>query len=133
MTQRKIVYALKRIKSCKENGFVLEALLQNYHLNLDVIKYLLTTFAVNYSVDGKKIKVIVRDFLEEISVNPKLKSVLNKRNLKVVKPWLRKMDLFFKTLKIKQPANTKALQLESEKIFSILNISAAKLFSQSKA
>lgn len=111
---------------------MLEALLKSYHLNVELIKYMLSTFAVNYSADGKKIKVIVHDFLEEIAVNPELKSVMNKRNLKVVKPWLDKMDLFFKNLKIKQPANTKALLLETEKIFSILNISASKLFSQTK-
>jgi len=132
MTERKIVYALNRIRSCKESGFVMEALLKNYHLNIDLIKYILKTFHVNYSGEGKKIKAVINDFLEEISVNPKLKSVLNKKNLKVVKPWLQKMDLFFKTLKIRQPTNTKALLIEAEKISSILNISAAKLFSQSK-
>jgi hypothetical protein len=132
MTQRKITYALNRINTCKENGFVMEALLKNYHLNLDIIKHILSRYSTNYSFEGKKIKNIVTDFLEEISVNAELRSILNKKNLKVVKPWLQKMDLFFKTLKLKSPANTKALLAETEKIFSILNISISKLFSQQK-
>ncbi|HOZ86641.1 MAG TPA: hypothetical protein PL029_02735 [Bacteroidia bacterium] len=132
MTERKITYALNRIKTCKENGFVTEALLKNYHLNLDIIKHILSTYSADYSFEGKKIKNIVNDFLEEISVNPQLRSILNKKNLKVVKPWLQKMDQFFKTLKIKSPANTNALLTETEKIFSILNISISKLFSQHK-
>ncbi|MES2680042.1 MAG: hypothetical protein V4635_09165 [Bacteroidota bacterium] len=123
---------MNRIKTCKENGFVMEALLKNYHLNLDIIKHILGTYSLDYSVEGKKIKTIINDFLEEISVNPQLKSILNKKNLKVVKPWLEKMDLFFKTLKLKPPANTNALLAETEKIFSILNISISKLFSQHK-
>ncbi len=110
----------------------MEALLKNYHLNLDIIKHILGTYSLDYSVEGKKIKTIINDFLEEISVNPQLKSILNKKNLKVVKPWLEKMDLFFKTLKLKPPANTNALLAETEKIFSILNISISKLFSQHK-
>lgn len=132
MTEKKISYALNRIRSCKENGFVLEALLKSYHLNLDVIKYILADAIKGYSFKDKKIKVIVHEFMEEISVNPKLKSIMNKKNLKIVKPWLHKMDEFFKALKTGQPANTKTLQAETEKIFGILNISLSKLFIKAK-
>lgn len=132
MTEKKISYALNRIKSCKENGFVLEALLKSYHLNLDIIKYILSDAVKGYTFKDKKIKAIVNEFMEEISVNPKLKSILNKKNLKIVKPWLQKMDDFFKALKIGQPSNTKTLLAETEKIFGILNISLSKLFIKAK-
>jgi hypothetical protein len=72
---------------------------------------------------------VVKDFLDEVSVNPSLKAVLNKRNLKTVSPWLKKMDVFFKRLKTKQPSNIRGLQIDAEKIFCILNISMLKLSS----
>ncbi len=133
MTEKKITYALNRIKSCKEAGFVLEALLKSYHLNVDIILYLLRTSDPDYSAKDKKMKVIVHDFQEEINSNPKLKSILNKKNLKMLKPWLHKMDVFFKELKFEQAANTKTLLIETEKIFAILNISATKFFVKNKA
>lgn len=108
----------------------MEALLKNYHLNLDIIRYVLSTYVSGYSFRDKKIKEIVNDVIEETSVNPKLKSILNKKNLKVLKPWLFKMDTFFKALKHGRPVNTKALQQETEKIFALLNISVNKLFAQ---
>lgn len=127
MTEKKITYAWNRISACKENGFLLEALLKNYHLNLDIIRYILYTYS-DYSVKDKKIKTIVRDFTEETMVNPKLKAILNKRNLKTLKPWLDKMDVFFKALKHSNPPNTKGLQQETENIFAMLHISVNKLF-----
>lgn len=127
MTEKKITYAWNRISACKENGFLLEALLKNYHLNLDIIRYILSTYS-DYSVKDKKIKVVVHDFLEETTVNPKLKAILNKKNLKTLKPWLDKMDIFFKALKYRNPSTTKNLQLETEKIFAMLHISVNKLF-----
>jgi len=130
MTEKKITYAWNRISACKENGFLMEALLKNYHLNLDIIRYILSTYVSGYSFRDKKIKEIVNDVIEETSVNPKLKSILNKKNLKVLKPWLFKMDTFFKALKHGRPVNTKALQQETEKIFALLNISVNKLFAQ---
>ncbi|MBX3163262.1 MAG: hypothetical protein KF900_02185 [Bacteroidetes bacterium] len=132
MTQRKIIYARNRIKAGKEQGFYLEALLKSYHLNVDLIKFLLCNSSENYSAKGKKIKVIVREFLHEIENNLTLKAILNKRNLKSVKPWLDEMDIFFKTLKLEYPANVKSLQSNSEKVFALLNISANKLFVQHK-
>lgn len=130
MTEKKITYAWNRISACKENGFLMEALLKNYHLNLDIIRYVLSTYVSGYSFRDKKIREIVNDVIEETSVNPKLKSILNKKNLKVLKPWLFKMDTFFKALKHGRPVNTKALQQETEKIFALLNISVNKLFAQ---
>lgn len=133
MTERKITYALNRIKTCKEQGFLLEALLKNYHLNLAIIKYILSVNSEVYSPKGEKIKTVFHKFIDEISVNPKLRSILNKKNLKMLKPWLDKMEQFFKLLKNQQPANVKALLSETEQIFGILNISAFKLFGQHRA
>src|SRR6185312_9215812 len=99
MTEKKIAYALNRIKASKENGYAMEALIKSYHLNLDVIKYILSNTIKDYSAKDKKIKVIVQEFMKETSMNIKLKSILNKKNLKIVKPWLDKMDDFFKALK----------------------------------
>lgn len=134
MTERKILYALNRIKSCKEHGFALEALIKNYHLNLDIIKHILSSSIEDYSAKDKKIKMIVNELMEEISVNNKLKAILNKKNLKTVKPWLLKMEDFFRALKMTYPTptNLKALQSETEKIFGILNISVNKLFIKNK-
>jgi hypothetical protein len=133
MTEKKISYALNRIKSCKEAGFMLEALLKSYHLNVQIILYLLRTSDPDYSIKDKKMKLIIHDFQEEINSNPRLKSILNKKNLKMLKPWLHKMDDFFKTLKFEQAANIKTLLSETEKISAILNISATKFFVKNKA
>ena len=132
MTEKKIAYALSRIQSSKENGCAMEALLKSYHLNIDVIKYILSNSVEDYSAKDKKIKTIVHEFMEEISRNQKLKSILNKKNLKSVKPWLAKMEAFFKGLKVGSPTNMKVLQAETEKIFGILNISVTKLFVKNK-
>lgn len=128
MTDRKITYALGRIKACKQNGYILEGLLKSYHLNVELINYILSSALPGHSLKDKKIKAIVHEFLEEIDHNPELKSIINKKSIKSLKPWLAKMDVFFKTLKIQQPGNIPELQQETEKIFGILKISANKLF-----
>lgn len=132
MTEKKVTYALNRIKTCKEKGFILEALLRTYHLNVELIKYILSTCSEDYLVKDKKIKAIFHRFEEEVAVNARLRAVLNKRNLKTLRPWFGKIDTYFKALKLRQPSNTKALQAESEKIMALLNISASKLFAQNK-
>lgn len=133
MTERKIAYALSRIQSSKENGCTLEALIKSYYLNLDVILFILSSSVKGYSAKDKKLKAIVKDLSEEISANPGLKSILNKKNIKPLKPWMEKMDAFFRALRVHAPSNIKALQSETEKIFAILNISANKLFVKNKA
>ena len=72
------------------------------------------------------------DFLNEISNDQNLKSIINKKNLKIVKPWLIKVDAYFKDLKLGTLINTKPLLSENEKVFGILNISITKLFIKSK-
>ena len=132
MTEKKITYALARIRSCKENGYHLEGLLKSYHLNIDLVKFILESSSPGHSFENKKIKAIVQEFLKESDANPTLKMIINKRSIKALKPWLLKMDLFFKNLKLQYPTNLSALQDETEKIFGILKISANKLFVKNK-
>jgi hypothetical protein len=128
MTERKITYALSKIKSCKEKGCALEALIRTYHLNLELLKYIVASGLPGYSFEDKKIKTVINEFLMEQENNTALKTIINKRSIKSLKPWLNKMDAVFKSIKLEYPKNTLALQNESEKIFGILKISVNKLF-----
>jgi hypothetical protein len=128
MTQRKTTSALKKIESNFNNGFVLEALLENYHLNVDLLRLICTKSEVEGCDADKKIKSIVSELSKEIDENQKLKSVISKKNLKIVKVWVGKMDAFFKILKHKRPTNAKILFHETQKISGVLNISAHKIF-----
>ena len=128
MTQRKILFALKKIDDATAKNFWLEALLNNYHLNVDLLKLIYSTSALTNTVEEKKLKLIITELCDEIDKNPALKTIIAKKNLKIVKVWTSKMDEFFKTLKHKQPSNTKLLFGETQKIFAILNISAHKIF-----
>ena len=128
MTQRKTTLALKKIESNFKNGYTLEALLQNYHLNIGLIKLICTKSEVKDADNDKKVKGIINELAKEIDENQKLKTIISKKNLKIVKVWVGKMDVFFKTLKHKYPTNSKTLFLETQKVSGILNISAHKIF-----
>ncbi|PBQ31778.1 hypothetical protein CNR22_08345 [Sphingobacteriaceae bacterium] len=131
MTEKKITYALSRIKTAKQNGYPLEALLKSYHLNIDLVKFILSSTSKEHTFENKKIKVIIQEFIREIEQNTALKSIIHKRSIKALKPWLSKMDTFFKSLKLELPKNVSQLQDETEKIFGLLKISANKLFVKS--
>ncbi len=130
MTEKKVTAELKKIETASKKGFVLEALLANYHLNVDLLKLIYTRSGLSESADDKKIKAVINELSAEIDKNSKLKTVIAKKNLKVVKVWASKMDAFFKVLKHKHPENTKSLFAETQKIFAVLNISAHKIFVQ---
>ena len=130
MTQKKVTAELKKIETASKKGFVLEALLANYHLNVDLLKLIHTRSGISESADDKKIKAVINELSAEIDKNTKLKTVIAKKNLNIVKVWASKMDTFFKTLKHKYPENSKSLFTESQKIFAVLNISAHKIFVQ---
>jgi hypothetical protein len=127
MTERKITYQLNKIKKCKEEKYYFEALLRSYHLNVELIRYILTVASPQHSVKDQKTKTLVKIFLHEMSMHPELKSIINKKSLKSLKPWLKKMDEVFRNLKMAHPVNFAELQSECEKIFGILKISANKL------
>ncbi len=132
MTERKINLDLKKIDSAKKQGYWLEALLKNYHLNILLIRFLLKSGTKSPNQEAVKIKHLMTLFIEEVSVNPDLKTIINKKNLKFVKPWLTKMEDFFKSMKQGEIKQAKTLQMESEKVFAVLHISAAKLLLKSK-
>jgi hypothetical protein len=130
MTERKITYALNRIRDSREKGYLIEALIRSYLLNIDLIRFLLHVAEPGLELKGRKAKKLVKVFLEELDTQPALKKIIHKRSLKTLKPWLLKMDAYFKNLKVGSPGPTKTLQAESEKIFGILKISANKLIVQ---
>ena len=132
MTERKINLDLKKIDSAKKQGCWLEALLKNYQLNILLIRFLLKSGTKSPNQEVVKIKHLMTLFIEEVSVNPDLKTIINKKNLKFVKPWLTKMEDFFKSMKQGEIKQAKTLQMESEKVFAVLHISAAKLLLKSK-
>jgi hypothetical protein len=132
MTERKLTAALKKIEAAYSKGFYLEALLGNYHLNFDLLKFICSRSMASNATDDKKIKLIISELSAEIDKNTQLKTVIAKKNLKIVKVWASKMDAYFKALKYHQPENSKTMYVESQKIFAILNMSAHKIFAQRK-
>jgi hypothetical protein len=133
MTASKIKTLHHKISACKKSGCFNEALIISYHHNLELILFILDKAVPNYPAANKKINTICKDLFEEISVNPKLKSIITKKNFKGVKVWLKDMDLYFKTLKLKLPNNSKHLLTESEGVHAVLNISVKKLISKKSA
>ena len=127
MTERKITSALKRVEKFKKDGAHLQALIQGYHLNLQLIKYILSCSRTDSEIPVKKVKHLVKEFSKEYAVSNDLRAVLAKSSFKTVKLWLEKMETFFKTLKIEQPRNVKALMQETMQILHMLNISANKM------
>jgi hypothetical protein len=132
VTERKVTYALKKIQQCREQGCTLEALVRSYSLNIELIRFVLSTLSPTYNAKEKKVKPMVRDFIREITEHPEYKSVIQKRSLKSVKPWVDKMDGFYKSLKAGLPVQPEKLQAETDRIFGILNLSASKLFIRSR-
>lgn len=127
MTDRRISSALKKIQACREEGYSLEALMRYYLLNVDLIKFILQVTAPELDLKDKKIKTVVRLFIEELSMHPELKSIIHKSSLKALQPWLTKMDHYFKMLKMGQHTSPNPLITESEKIFALLKISVNKV------
>lgn len=127
MTERKILSAFKKIQQCKEQTYNLEALLRMYHLNIEIIRFLNLKFSSSETRKEIKIKKELQLLIEEVQSRANIKSIINKKNLKLLKPWLDKMDVFFKTLKSTNPSNTKNLLQEGEHLFGILKISATKI------
>jgi hypothetical protein len=127
MTVRNITSALKRVEKFKNEGAHLQALIQGYHLNLQLIRYVLSHCREESELPVKKVKHLVKEFAKEYAASNDLKAVLSKSSFKTVKLWLDKMESFFKVLKIEQPRNVKALAQETMQILHMLNISANKL------
>jgi hypothetical protein len=133
MNQRKILFIQKKIEKSKEAGSFLEALFLNYHLNVEILKFISLKLNPGKLTKDVKPKEILNDLISLVNSQPSAKAIIGKKNLKILKPWLFKMDMFIKTLRIKNPSNTKTLLAESEKIFAILNISLTKIFIGTKS
>lgn len=127
MTEKKIRLVLKNIADCKNEGHYMEALLLNYHLNIDILKFLAARLCKSKPEEDIKAKKLLELVVKELESDSRLKSTINKRNIKTLKPWLSKMDEYLKSLRIKKPSNTSGLLNEGEKIFGILNISVTKI------
>lgn len=127
MTEKKIIYALSRIKQAKENKYPLEALLRAYHLNIELIKLIILKASPKYDFKGKKVKELLNACQNEVNTKSELRSIITKRSIKSCKAWLLKMDSFFKSLKLHPPTNYSLLQSETEKICGILKLSSTKL------
>ncbi len=132
MTNRKILLALKKIEVSYADGYVIEALIANYHLNLNLLRFICSVSETIMFKEEKKVKNLIIQLSSEIDSNQKLKTIISKKNLKIFKVWLSKSEVYFKTLKHKLPVNTKSLFLETQKITGILNISVNKIIATNK-
>jgi len=130
MTKRSIESAVKKITQCKEQGLFLEALIRSYHLNTQLVRFILESSVPHLSLKQKKLKDVMALFSLEIEMNSKLKTLITKRNLKPVKQWLKQMDEFFKSLKSAYPKTFQTHQNQGDVVFKLLNLSANKLFSR---
>ncbi|MBA3662833.1 MAG: hypothetical protein H0W61_01305 [Bacteroidetes bacterium] len=126
MTERKILFALKKSRQCAGKGYYMESLLKLYHLNTGILRFVSDKLHVANDASMKPGE-LVEKLLIEIEKRPDIKSVIAKKNLKSVRPWFEKMDAFFKTIKRKEPSNTKTLQAESEQVLAVLKMAATKL------
>lgn len=131
MTERRINLALKQIQKDKTNGYLLETYIRYYHLNIEILKFILKYGVTGYDFSKKKVKIIIADLIKEFDSNQKIRGTINKKSLKTLKLWVQKTDLFFKELKIKRPRNVAALLHETEHVFKLLSLSAHKLFAHS--
>ena len=118
---------MNRVTSAKDKGFYQEALLQAYHMNISLMKHILARASSRPVKEEKKLKPFLKRFFKTHKNSEKLKSTINSRSVKSIQVWLDKTDQFFKTLKIRQPANTKQLLEESTRIAGLLNISLNKV------
>jgi hypothetical protein len=126
MNTRKLQFSLNKIKECKKGGHHLEALVLKYQLNFTLIKSILEKALPNLALKNKKAKDVMDLLIHEHNINSTLKSGLYKKSIKSIKIWFKKMDVFFKALKVDMPKNTLALQKQGEFIFSILEASFKK-------
>jgi hypothetical protein len=127
MTTRKVNTAMNMVTSASDKGFYLEALLRTYHMNLSLMKHILASGSSGAATEGKKLKPFLKKFFKNHKRSEKLKSTISSQSVKSLQVWLEKTDTFFRTLKMRQPANTKQLLEESTRIAGMLSISLNKV------
>jgi hypothetical protein len=126
MKKPDIKRSLKRVENCVSDGYEMEAFLVMYHLNISIIHHIASGLGIR-DYTAMKPKQIVIKLDDLVKTSALAKGVIGGRNLKSVKGWLKKTDVYFKSLRAKKPANTRLLLHEGEKIFLLLNISSTKL------
>jgi hypothetical protein len=127
MTTRTVNTAMKTVNMAQEKGFYQEALLRAYHMNLALMKHILDEGKSAGSGEEKKLKPFLKKFFKAHKSSEKLKGTISSHSVKSLQVWLDKTDVFFKTLKMRSPRNTKQLLEESKRIAGMLNISLNKL------
>ena len=129
MTERKVTLAMSKITTAQEMGYLHEALLRQYLLNVDLLRYIVERLSEDKGVGDKKLLQVVKQFCVEVSTHPELRIIIHPRNLKAMKPWAREMNDYFKGLKQGHlTATTEKLIKDSQVIFTLLHHSASKLF-----
>ncbi len=129
MTERKVTLAMTKITKAHEMGCLHEALLRQYLLNVELLRYIVGHLSEDKDVADKKLLQVVKQFCVEVTTHPELRIIIHPRNLKAVKPWAREMNGYFKGLKQGHlVATTEKLIKDSQVIFTLLHHSASKLF-----
>jgi hypothetical protein len=103
MTGKKITYDLGEIEKIRKQGLFLQALLHHYHLNAEVIRYLLTGSGEAPAARPQKVKALLKEFSQWYHSNDDLRAILNKGSFKSIKLWMKKMETFFKDLQVSGP------------------------------
>jgi hypothetical protein len=126
MNQSQIRKAVEKIEKCKRGGYLVEAQALAFHLNVQLVKFILSSRGKN-PVGNRKFKSLLGEFSKQLDTNHELQGIISKKNLKAIKPWQKKMDAWFKSLRTNKPVAGRSLLAETEKIFLLLNISATKV------
>lgn len=126
MTPKVIQSKLKQIDKALQDNYALEAYLLHYQLNIALINQFYLKFYGENKTGGKPKKTI--DFLwNECVQGSKIKSTINRKNLKLIKNWAEASDQLFKNIRngiaIKPDKNRIA---ECRNVFTLLNISLQK-------
>ncbi len=129
MTERKVTLAMTKITKALEQGYMHEALLRQYLLNVELLRYIVGNLSGDEQVADKKLIQVVKHFCVEVSTHPEHRIIIHPRSLKSIKPWAREMNNYFKGLKQGHPlAGEEKLIKTSQVIFTLLHMSASKLF-----
>src|SRR4051812_26907551 len=116
MTERKVNYALKRISKSRTSGFLHEAFIHAYLLNLSLMRFIFNHISPDTQASSKKAKALLHALIREIEKHPEHKTIISRRNLKVLKPWLQKAEEYFKSTRSGTLVKPDELVEECEKI-----------------
>lgn len=129
MTRAQIQAALRRIEKCRRNSFYMEGLMETYLLNAGIISAIHSS-VTSRPAPAKRPRDILNMLILMAKSRKEVKAVIQARNLKSIKPWLKDMEVYLRTIRTKKPANTKTLLNNGEKAFHILHIAYSKMLVQ---